>query len=121
MTIDNVKDQPDLPRTDDINTILHNFVEYYSKLYKHKKVCSVALNRLIKNLTFMLDAEEAEKLNKLIMNKEMLAALINTPKGKFLEKDCLPYECYKEVPEKAAAALMGISNLVPKLKAQPAS
>jgi hypothetical protein len=27
MTIDNVKDQPDLPGTDDINTILHNFVE----------------------------------------------------------------------------------------------
>jgi hypothetical protein len=49
MTIDNVKDQPGLPRTDDINTILHNFVEYYPKLYEHKKICPVVLNRLIKN------------------------------------------------------------------------
>jgi hypothetical protein len=51
MTIDNIKDQPHLPRTDDINIILHNFVEYYSKLYEHKRICPVALNRLIKNLT----------------------------------------------------------------------
>jgi hypothetical protein len=35
MTIDNVKDKPDLPRTDDINVILQNFVEYYAKLYEH--------------------------------------------------------------------------------------
>jgi hypothetical protein len=48
MTIDNVKDQPDFPRTDDINIILHNFVEYYSKLYEHKKICPVALDRFIK-------------------------------------------------------------------------
>jgi hypothetical protein len=54
MTIDNVKDQPNLPRTDDINVILHNFVEYYSKLYEHKRICPVALDRLIKNLTLML-------------------------------------------------------------------
>jgi hypothetical protein len=32
MTIDNVKDLPDLPRTDDMGVILQNFVEYYSKL-----------------------------------------------------------------------------------------
>jgi hypothetical protein len=121
MTIDNVKDQPDLPRMDDINTILHNFVEYYSKLYEHKKICPVALDRFIKNLTLMLDAGEAEELDKPIMDKEMLAAFINTPKGKSPGTDHLSYECYKEVPEKVAAALMGISNLVPKLKAQPAS
>jgi hypothetical protein len=54
MTIDNVKDQPGLPRTDDINTILHNFVEYYSKLNEHKKICPIALDRL-KNLTLTLD------------------------------------------------------------------
>jgi hypothetical protein len=51
----------------------------------------------------------------------MLAVLINTPKGNFPGTDYLLYECYKEVPEEAAAALTGISNLVPKLKAQPAS
>jgi hypothetical protein len=31
MTIDNTKDKPDLPRMDDINLILQNFVEYYAK------------------------------------------------------------------------------------------
>jgi hypothetical protein len=51
----------------------------------------------------------------------MLTALINTPKGKSQGMNCLPYKCYKEVPEEAAAALTGISNLVPELKAQPAS
>jgi hypothetical protein len=76
MTIDNVKDQPGLPRTDDINTILHN---YYSKLYEHKKICPVVLDRLIKYLTHMLDTEEAEELDKPITDKEMLAALINIP------------------------------------------
>jgi hypothetical protein len=121
MTINNVKDQPDLPRTDNINTILHNFVEYSSKLYEHKKVCPLALDRLIKNLTLTLDVEKAEELDKPIMDKEMLAALINTPKGKSPGTDRLPYKCYKEVPEEVAPALTGISNLVPKLKAQPAS
>jgi hypothetical protein len=120
MTIDNVKDQPDLPRMDDINTILHNFVEYYSKLYEHKKVYPVALDRLIKNLTLMLDMEEVEELDKPIMDKEMLAALINTPKGKSPGMDRLPYKCFKEVPKEAAVALTGINNLVPKLNAQPA-
>jgi hypothetical protein len=72
-----LENQPGLPRTDDINTILHNFVEYYSKLYEHKKICPVMLDKLIKNLTFMLDAEKAKELNKPITDKEMLAALIN--------------------------------------------
>jgi hypothetical protein len=85
MTIDNVKDQPGLPRIDDINTILYNFVEYDSKLYEHKKICPVALDRHIKNLTLMLNMKEAEKLNKPIMGKEMLTALIipqrASPKG----------------------------------------
>jgi hypothetical protein len=51
----------------------------------------------------------------------MLMALINTPKGKSPETDHLSYECYKKVPEEVAAVLIGISNLVPELKAQPAS
>jgi hypothetical protein len=84
MTIDNAKDQPHLPRTDDINVILHNFVEYYSKLYEHKKIFPVALDRLIKNLTLTLDTEEAEELDKPITDKDILAALIATPKGKSL-------------------------------------
>jgi hypothetical protein len=51
MIIDNIKDQPGLPCMDNINTILQNFVEYYSKLHKHKAICPLALNRLIANLT----------------------------------------------------------------------
>jgi hypothetical protein len=90
MTIDMVKNQPHLPRTDDVNVILHNFVEYYSKLYEHKRIYPVALNRLIKNLTLMLDVEEAEELDKPIIDKDMLAALIATPKGKSPGTDRLP-------------------------------
>jgi hypothetical protein len=52
MTVD--KDQPGLPRTDDRGVILQNFVEYYSKLYEHKAICPVALDRLIANLTLTL-------------------------------------------------------------------
>jgi hypothetical protein len=70
-------------------------VEYYSKLYEHKKICLVALDRLIKNLTLMLDAKEAKELDKPITDKEMLAALINTLKGKSPGMDCLSYECIK--------------------------
>jgi hypothetical protein len=69
MTIDNVKDKPDLPRTDDINVILYNFVEYYSKLYEYKSICLIALDRLIGNLTINFDAEEAEALNKPLTTK----------------------------------------------------
>jgi hypothetical protein len=110
MIIDNVKDQPHLPRMDDINIILHNFVEYYSKLYEHKRICPVVLDRLIKNLTLTLDTEEAEELDKPITDKDMLAALIATPKGKSPGTDCLPYECYKEVPMEVVAVLTGIGQ-----------
>jgi hypothetical protein len=34
MTIGNVKDALNIPRTDDINVILQNFVDYYAKLYE---------------------------------------------------------------------------------------
>jgi hypothetical protein len=98
MTIDNIKDQPHFPRTEDINFILHNFVEYYSKLYEHKRICPVALDRLIKNLTLMLDAKKAEELDKPVTDKDMLVALIATPKGKSPGPDRLPYECYKKCP-----------------------
>jgi hypothetical protein len=100
---------------------LHNFVEYYSKLYEHKRICLIALDRLIKNLTLMLDVEEAEELDKPIMDKDMLAALIATPKGKSPETDRLPYECYKKAPMEAVAVLTGIGNLIPELKTQPTS
>jgi hypothetical protein len=82
MMVDNVKDQPGLPLTDDMGVILQNFVEYYSKLYEHKAICLMALDRLIANLTLTLDDEEAEKLDEPISEKELLAALGDSPKGK---------------------------------------
>jgi hypothetical protein len=54
MIIDNVKDQPDLLRTDDIKIILQNFVDYYAKLYEHKEICPIALDKLIGKLTLSL-------------------------------------------------------------------
>jgi hypothetical protein len=59
ITIDNVKDQPDLLRTDDIKIILQNFIDYYAKLYEHKEICPIALNKLTGNLTLSLDKEES--------------------------------------------------------------
>jgi hypothetical protein len=77
MTIDNVKDKPDLLRTDNINVILQNFVKYYAKLYKHKGVCPMALDKLIANLTLNLDNKEAERLEAPIKESEMLRALVD--------------------------------------------
>jgi hypothetical protein len=82
MTIDNIKDKPDLPRTDDINVILQNFVEYYAKLYEHKGVCPMALDKLIANLTLNLDNKEVERLEAPIKESKMLRALVDTPKGR---------------------------------------
>jgi hypothetical protein len=70
MTIDNIKDKPDLPRTDDV--ILQNFVECYAKLYEHKGVCPIALNILITNLTLNLDDKEVERLEAPIKESKML-------------------------------------------------
>jgi hypothetical protein len=121
MTIDNVKDLPDLPRTDVMGVILQNFVEYYSKLYEHKAICPVALDRLIANLTLTLDEEEAEELDEPISSKELLAAIVDSSKGKSLGTDRLPYECYKANPNESATILAGISNLVPDKGTQPQS
>jgi hypothetical protein len=119
MTIDNIKDLPDLPRTDDMGVILQNFVEYYSKLYEHKAICPVALDRLIANLTLTLDEEEAKELNKPISSKELLAAIVDSPKGKSPGTDRLPYECYKANPNESATILAAIGNLVPDKGTQP--
>jgi hypothetical protein len=81
MTIDNVKDEPDLPRTDDINIILQNFVDYYAKLYEHKGVCPLALDRLIANLMLNLNEEDIEMLEAPIKKGEMLRALVDTLKA----------------------------------------
>jgi hypothetical protein len=121
MMIDNVKDLPDLPRTDDMGVILQNFVEYYSKLYEHKAICPVALDRLIANLTLTLDEEEAKELDEPISSKELLAAIVDSPKGKSPGTDRLPYECYKANPNESATILAAIGNLVPDKGTQPQS
>ena len=38
MTVDNIHDRPNLPCTDDTDIITENFVNYYGKLYSHKKL-----------------------------------------------------------------------------------
>jgi hypothetical protein len=102
MMIDNIKDKPDLPRTDDINVILQNFVKYYAKLYEHKRVCPMALDKLIANLTFNLDDKEVERLEAPIKESKMLKALVDTPKGKSPGTDQLSYKYYKGCPNEAA-------------------
>ena len=121
MTIENVKDKPDLPRTDDINVILQNFVEYYAKLYEHKEVCPHALDRLIKNLTLDLEEEEKEALEAPIKAGEMLRVLVDSPKGKSPGTDRLPYECYKLSPDLAAKALASLGNKMSDTGKQPDS
>jgi hypothetical protein len=79
MIIDNAKDKPDLSCTDDINLILQNSVEYYAKLYKHKEICPIALNKLMGDLTLQLEEEEEKALSVPISSKEMLKALVDTP------------------------------------------
>jgi hypothetical protein len=112
MTIDNIKDEPDLPRMDDINIILQNFVNYYAKLYEHKAVCPLALNRLIANLILNLNDKDVKELEAPIKKGKILRALVVTPKGKSPGTNHLPYECYKECPNKAALILASISNKV---------
>jgi hypothetical protein len=119
MIIDNIKDQPDLLRTDDIKIILQNFVDYYAKLYEHKEICPITLDKLIGNLTLLLDKSEA--LNAPIKKAEMLVALINTPKSKSPGTDKLPYECYNALLLEATNILTNIGNQVSEKKAQPAS
>lgn len=121
MTIDNVKDQPDLPRTDDIKTILDNFVQYYAKLYAHKKVCPLALKRLVTNLTLELEDEQEEILNAEITREEMLRVIIDTPSNKTPGTDRLPYECYKEIATTAAPILAALGNIVTDTEQQPKS
>jgi hypothetical protein len=119
MTIDNVKDKLDLLRTDDINIILQNFVKYYVKLYEHKGVCPIALDKLIANLTFNLNNKEVERLEAPIKKSKLLRALVDTPIGKSPGIDQLLYECYKGCSNEAARILADIDNRVADSGKQP--
>ena len=58
MTVKNVKNMPDLPRTDDVGTIMGNFVSYYGELYCDKPIDMPTLDRMIGNLTLKLDEKD---------------------------------------------------------------
>ena len=62
MTVDNVKNMPDIPRTEDVGIIMDNFVTYYGKLYCDKPVHIPTLDRMIDNLTLTLDEMDAAAL-----------------------------------------------------------
>ena len=51
MTIDNVKNMPDISCMDDVGIITDNFVTYYGQLYRNKPVNMSTLDRMISNLT----------------------------------------------------------------------
>jgi hypothetical protein len=97
MTIDNVKDQTSLA------------------------ICPIALNKLMSNLTLILDKEETKALNTPIKEAKMLVALVNTPKGKSPGMDRLPYECYQTLLLEATNNLTNFGNQVLEKKAQPVS
>jgi hypothetical protein len=102
MTVENRKDEPDLPRTNDINVILENFVNYYGELYAHKKVNKTTLDRLIQNLTLTLTDKERATLDSTIGPEEIMKAILETPKNKSPGLDRLTYECWKACPQAAA-------------------
>jgi hypothetical protein len=70
--------------------------------YMSIKVCPMALNKLIANLTLNLDNKEVEMLEAPIKESKMLKALVDTPKGKSPGTYPLLYECYKGCPNEAA-------------------
>ena len=70
MTVDNVKNMPDIPRTEDVGIIMDNFVTYYGKLYCDKPVHIPPLDRMIDNLTLTLDEMDTAALGTPITMKE---------------------------------------------------
>ena len=98
MTITNVKNMPDLPRTDDLGTIMGNFVSYYGELYCDKPVDMPTLDRMIGNLTLKLDEKDVATLGVPISMNKVREVLGNVPRGKTPGPDLLPYEIYRALP-----------------------
>ena len=70
MTIDNVKNMPNISRTDDVGIIMDNFATYYGELFCDNPVHIPTLDRMINNLTLKLDEIDAATLGTPItMNK----------------------------------------------------
>ena len=121
MTIDNVKNMPDLPRTDNAGIIMDNFVSYYGELYCDKPVNIPTLDRMIANLTLKLDEADAAALGAPISMNEVREVLGKVPRTKTPGPDALPYEIYRALPGPEATAIAKIANLVTDLEAQPDS
>ena len=105
MTITNVKNMTDLPRTDDVGTIMGNFVAYYGELYCDKPVDMPTLDRMIGNLTLKLDEKDLATLGAPINMNEVHEVLGKVPRGKSPGPDSLPYEIYRALPGLAATAI----------------
>ena len=116
MTIDNVKNMPNTPRTDDVGIIMDNFVTYYRELYCNKPVQIPILDRMIDNLTLKLDKIDAATLGTPITMNEVREVLGKVPRAKTPGPDALPYEIYRTLPGPAAMAIAKIANLVTDLE-----
>ena len=121
MTVDNVKNMPDLPRTDDVGIIMDNFVTYYGELYCDKPVNVRTLDKMISNLTLKLDEVDAAALGAPISGNEVRKVLEKVPRAKTPGPDSLPYEIYRALPGPSALAIAKIANLVTDLESQPDS
>ena len=121
MTIDNVKNMPDLPHTDDVGIITDNFVTYYGQLYCDKPVNMPNLDRMIGNLTLKLDEEDASVLGAPINMNKVREVLKKVPRAKPPGTDSLPYKIYRALRGPAAIAIAKIANLVTDMESQPDS
>ena len=106
MTIDNVKNIPNLSPTDDVGIIMDNFVTYYGELYCDKPVNIPTLDRMINNLTLKLDEVDAAVLGAPINMEELREVLRKVPKAKTPGPDLLPYKIYRSLPGPAAIKLL---------------
>ena len=105
MTIDNVKNVPDHPHTDDMGIIMDNFVKYYRDLYCDKPINVHILDRMIDSLTLKLDEEVAATLGAPISVNEVREVLAKVPIAKTPGVDSLPYEIYRALLGPAVMAI----------------
>ena len=119
MTIDNVKYMPNIPRTDDVEIIMDNFVTYYRELYCDKPVHISTLDRMIDNLTLKLDEIDVATLGTPITMNKVREVLGKVPRAKTPGPDSLPYKIYRTLPGPEALAIARIANLVTDLETQP--
>lgn len=112
MSISNIKDKPDEPRTDDENIIHKNFVEYYSTLYSDKQIHGKSLNDMIENLDLDLNRDQRDTLEEPITREEIMKAIASLPNGKATGTDGIPYEAYKVMAQEMVGPLLKLASRV---------